>query len=143
LRDAPDEIGIAIQVHAVTRRPGVVAPVLAPHVVDRHHVVAPVRVDAGQQPDVHGLEDQFDFIGCERLAAIADVGSVRIAQQQVDGKLDDGVRIHQLARVRATHDEHAAAPCAASRAHAQRVDRATLDRRLGELEAGENLRKPG
>ena len=141
LGHAPQQVEVAVEVDAVAAGARVVAPVLAPHVVDGHDVLAAVRVQARQQPEVERLEDQPDVVRRPRPAAVDDVGAVDVAHQQVDGELDDGVRVHQLARVRAADDQHAAPVLAPAGAHPQRVDRASLDRGVRQLDPREVLRE--
>ena len=74
--------------------------------------------------------------------AVDDVGAVGVADEQIDGELDDRVGVHQLPGMGAADEENARAGRRPHRAHPQRVDGRPSTEALGQLNAREVLREP-
>jgi hypothetical protein len=141
LGDAPQEVAVAVEVHAVTARVRVVAAVLAPEVVDRHHVVSAVGVRARHDVDVERLHEDLDVTGGPHAPVEHDVGAVAVADDQLDGELDQRIGVHQLPRVHATDQQHPASVVPDPGPDPQCEHGPAQHRELGELEALAVLRE--
>jgi hypothetical protein len=141
-RDAPHEVEVAVEVDPFARA-RVVATVLAPEVVHRHDVVAAVGVAARHHPEVERLDDQLYIFRPPHAVAVDDVSVQGMAREEINGELDDGVGVHELAGVGAPDQEDATTlPGAPTGPHAQRVDRPAFDRALRQKHPQEVLREP-
>ena len=88
----------------------VVAAVLAPHVVDGHHVVATVGVAAGKEVDVQRLQHHADVLCRPHACSEHEVGAVPVTRDEVHGQLHQHVRVHQLPGVHSSDKEDPTPP---------------------------------
>jgi hypothetical protein len=133
--DTPHDVAVSVNVHAVTRSTGIISPVWPPHIVDGHDVLATVWVGAWQQPDVEHVEHDLELARWPRLAAKRDSLILCVGQYELNHQVDDGVRVHEFARMHAADYQNAAAVCAAAGVESQGMDGAALSRAVRHLDA--------
>jgi len=81
LSHPPEDIEVAVKIHAHTFSARIDGKVLAPHIVGCHCIHATVRVDAWHKPNVEGFQEKLDFGGGPGAAAIYNVGPIDMANE--------------------------------------------------------------
>src|SRR6187200_815110 len=107
----PERIEIAVDVDADASRAEVwidAAPILSPHRIGAAlRMVPPVGIDAGENNQLHLVNDVLDIVGGKSLLAVSKPSASGVRLEQISGEIDERIGRHPFAGMQSTRDDDA------------------------------------